>query len=369
MHPLDGRWAQVLAATPRERFVPDVVWVRDGAGGYRRLDRAAEPGAWDAAVRSDGPLVTGFTDLEGEPVPASSLSAPSTVVRMLTDARLAADSRVLEIGTGSGFNTALLCAGCPDGLVVTLDDAPAFSEGARRVLRSLGHDPVVITADGTAGLPGPGPYSHVLATCSVRAVPRAWLAQTRAGGRIVTPWDASWLCYGTLVLDKAEDGSAAGWFAPYGSYMLISTQRVAPEAFRDAADGPAAECTSTGLSPWEVAGEGLDVQFHLGLSLPGVRYDWDTSGERAPLRLLVWEERGAGRAVVEWDGEQSERFAVRQYGARRLWDEVVAAYAWWVRAGRPGVGRYGLSVLPDGRQWAWLDAPETAVLGSVRWDR
>jgi hypothetical protein len=49
-------------------------------------------------------------------------------------------------------------------------------------------------------------------------------------------------------------------------------------------------------------------------------------------------------------------FPVHQSGARRLWDEVAAAYDWWRRMARPQAGRFGLTVTPTG-QTAWLDKP------------
>jgi hypothetical protein len=51
---------------------------------------------------------------------------------------------------------------------------------------------------------------------------------------------------------------------------------------------------------------------------------------------------------------------VRQAGARRLWDEAAAGYAWWCQAGRPSRDRYGLTVTPD-HQWMWLDDPANLI--------
>jgi hypothetical protein len=54
---------------------------------------------------------------------------------------------------------------------------------------------------------------------------------------------------------------------------------------------------------------------------------------------------------------------VHQSGPRRLWDEVEAAYRWWVDVGRPGVERFGLDVGPEG-EYAWLDSPANPVRAS-----
>ncbi|MDJ0386216.1 rRNA adenine N-6-methyltransferase family protein [Streptomyces sp. G-G2] len=368
--PAADPWPSVLAATERADFLPGLLWVRDGGGGHRPLDRGRAPEAWLAAAYSDQPLVTEFTTLGGARVPLSSASAPSTVVRLLEDAGLTADSRVLEIGTGTGFNTALLARRCRRGSVVTLENVPELSALAARALRTAALDPTVVTADGTQGCAALAPYSHVLATCSVRSVPAAWLEQTETGGRIVTPWDSAWVCYGTLVLDKHADGSAAGRFSAHGSYMLISTQRVAADLDRVLRPGQIPSTGTSALSPWAVAGEDLDAQFHIGLAVAAVWHSWDTCGAEAPVRLWLADLTGSSWASVDWDGRQSAAFATRQFGVRRLWDEVEAAYAWWAAAGRPEVGRYGLTVTADGRHTPWLDAPGAPLpLTFARGDR
>jgi hypothetical protein len=61
--------------------------------------------------------------------------------------------------------------------------------------------------------------------------------------------------------------------------------------------------------------------------------------------------------------EEKAMSTVHQSGPRRLWDEVEAAYRWWVDAGRPGVERFGLDVGPEG-EYAWLDSPANPVRAS-----
>ncbi|MGW4897519.1 hypothetical protein ACWEQL_35505 [Kitasatospora sp. NPDC004240] len=62
----------------------------------------------------------------------------------------------------------------------------------------------------------------------------------------------------------------------------------------------------------------------------------------------------AWSATTFRDGEREHQ--VRQYGARRLWEELETAYSWWTAADRPGLARFGLTVTPDG-QHLWLDDP------------
>ncbi|WP_345943912.1 methyltransferase domain-containing protein [Streptomyces sp. SID3212] len=360
--PIPAAWADVLTRVPRDLFLPDEVWLRDSEGGYVSCDRRLDPGGWMGAAYSDAPLVTQFvTESDGTRSPSSSASMPSTVLRLLEDAELGPGTRTLEIGTGSGYNTALLCARLGDALVTSVEvDAPLAAR-ARENLAALSYSPAVIHADGADGWLPHAPYDRVLATCSVRTVPTSWLEQTAPGGRIVTPWDSAWSCFGAVRLTKHRDGRADGTFAAYGSYMLINGQRTDIELFRDVLrEGQTPETGTTALSPWAVAGDDPALDFHLGLTVPGAWYSWDTTSADAHTRLWIADTTATSWASVDHDGRRTDTFRTAQYGPRRLWDEIRASYERWTRAGQPAIGRYGLTVTPEG-QTAWLDSPDTPV--------
>ncbi|MEV7279248.1 hypothetical protein [Streptomyces sp. NPDC093111] len=125
--------------------------------------------------------------------------------------------------------------------------------------------------------------------------------------------------------------------------------------------GGAGRRSSTTLSPWEVAGGDLDAEFHIGLTVPGAHFAWDTSGDHAHTRLELFDDTSGSWAAIDYDGRTSAEFTVTQAGAHPLWDEITAAYRQWERLGRPAVDRYGLTVTPDGATTAWLDAPATVM--------
>jgi len=359
--PVPVEWERALRAVPRHLFLPDRLWLRDGDGGYALCDRAREPGRWRDAAYTDAPLVTQLATEGGLQVPTSSASAPSTVLRMLEQAEIEDGMRVLEIGTGTGFHAALLAARLGGDRVVSVEIDPGLAEEARGRLARAGFGPAVECGDGARGWAAGGPYHRVIATCSVRAVPPAWLEQTRAGGRIVTPWDSAWCCYGTLVLAKDADGGASGRFAPYGSYMTMRGQRPDVELSRDVLrEGQVADLSVTGLSPWAVAGHDLDAQFAVGLAVPGVWHSWATGVAGVHTRLWLADDAASSWAAVDYDGEQTAAFAVSQFGPRRLWDEVAGAHRRWVAAGGPGVDRYGLAVSTPG------SGPRSDRIGSGR---
>ncbi|WP_030678262.1 methyltransferase domain-containing protein [Streptomyces rimosus] len=350
--PVAPLWADAVRAVPRDRFLPDRVWLRDGNGGYVPCDRAVEAERWCEAAFSDVPLVTRIReDADGFQEPTSAASAPGTVLRMLEEAGIADGQRVLEIGTGTGYHAALLAHRLGDGRVVSVEVDPALAGTARAVLKAAGHHPTVVTGDGALGHAAAAPYDRIIATCSVRAVPAAWLAQTPPGGRLVVPWSTSWITYGTLVLTRRPDGTADGRFAGYGSYMVMRGQRAESDLDRDLLrDGQRPDRSGTALSPWAVAGDDLDAQFAVGLRVPDVWHSWDTATDQAHTRLWLADDAATSWASVDYDGRQTADFLVRQHGPRRLWDEVAAAHRQWVRAGEPRIADHGLTVTATGHQ-------------------
>lgn len=358
--PVRPEWREALRAVPRHLFLPARLWLRDGDGGHELCDRGVEPERWWEAVWTDAPLVTDFTRAsDGTREPSSSASAPSTVIRMLQDAWLDDGARVLEIGTGTGFNAALLAHRLGDDRVTSVEIAADLAERARASLVRAGRRPAVVHADGARGWEAGAPYDRIVATCSVRALPTAWLAQTTAGGTVVTPWETSWCTYGTLVLTRHRDGGASGRFAPYGSYMVMRGQRPDVELRRDVLrEGQVPDTSRTPLSPWAVAGEDLDALFAVGLAVPGAWHSWDTDTGDAHTRLWLADDEATSWAAVDYDGRQTETFRVAQYGPRRLWDEVAEAYGRWHRSGRPPVSHHGLAITPDGAATVWQAPPD-----------
>ncbi|MDJ1135442.1 methyltransferase domain-containing protein [Streptomyces iconiensis] len=360
-YPVPGEWVRAFHAVPRHRFLPERLWLRDGAGGYASCDRGREPDRWWRAAYRDQTLVVQLaTGPDGFQEPTSAASAPSTMLRMLELAQLDDDGPVLEVGTGTGFHAALLCHRLGAAQVTSIDIDSGLVHDAKERLRTAGYEPTLAATDGTGGHQPGAPYARILSTVAVHStVPAAWTAQVRYGGRIVTPFATAWLPYGTLVLDRHRD-RAEGRFHPGGSYMGLRGRTVASLAdARGPRDVPAV--TGTTLSPWRVAGEDLAAQFAIGLRVPGAWHSWDTGVEEAHTRLWVADEEATSWAAVDYDGSDASCFRVAQHGPRRLWEEIETAYRGWSESGRPGIDRHGITVDDDGRQRLWIDQPSTPL--------
>ncbi len=152
----DERVLTVMAHIPRERFVP--------------------PEARHLAYE-DRPLPIGLDQ---------TISQPFIIALMTQALELTGNEKVLEIGTGSGYQAAILAELAR--LVITVERLPALAEGAKKVLDSLGYTNVVVhLARETLGWSDDAPYNAIITTAGAPRVPPDLLAQLAIGGRMVIP--------------------------------------------------------------------------------------------------------------------------------------------------------------------------------------
>ena len=199
-----------------------IQWVRvavvddgaDGAPCLRRVGTSREGGR-GVALLDELAVRWGF----------SRRSTTGTEVRMIEALRFVPGMRVLEIGTGTGYNAACLAESGAEVVSVEIDEEVA--EHARAALRAAGRpDVVVITGDGEAGVPARAPFDRVLATAAAHTVPYAWVEQTRPGGLVVVPWGPTVHPDEPLVvLTVGDDGTAEGRFAGPSWFMPLRGQR------------------------------------------------------------------------------------------------------------------------------------------------
>lgn len=219
-----------VGAVPRELFVPDVIWVHRGDGWSVPVRRAEEPDRWAELAASGDSLVIQMDDgraTEKGAWPTSSSTAPEGMVKIIEALALEPGARVLEIGTGSGFNAAVLAEMVGSENVTTVEVDGALAEPARQALNKAGYPVKVVTGDGTEGYPPGAPYDRIVVTASVHTLPYAWVEQSRPGGVLVVPWAATFHSDGPLArLVVGADGTAEGRFIGPGFYMPVRSQRV-----------------------------------------------------------------------------------------------------------------------------------------------
>ena len=342
------------------------------------------------------------SDAAGLPVSASS--QPAMMAIMLDQLGLDVGQRVLEIGTGTGYNAALIAQIVGEsGAVVTIDVEPDLVEKAAASLAAAGFAGVtVVCGDGADGVPGQAPYDRIIVTAGVWDLAPQWLAQLGAGGRIVAPISVRGIQL-SVAFEPAEThwvarsarrcsfirmtGFSAGPEAlvplgPQPGLHALVTDGPAPEAgplaeafSAPAADGPA----PSGLRVGGIA-ELADLDLWLALTEPGLSRlnlmgghqgqandakqrnaspmplggfaQYDSAG-RLGLAAVAFppglEENGRPLAVaVDGYGPGGAALAAHLAGRAVVWD----------RMGRPGAASLELTAYPAGTR------PE-AIEGSV----
>ncbi len=117
-----------------------------------------------------------------------TISQPYIVAMMTEAMELSGGDRVLEIGTGSGYQTAILSALTPRGRVVSMERIPALMQQARQRLQELGYRNVEVQQAGSSlGCHAKGPYDAIIVTAAAPRLPESLLSQLAIGGRLVIP--------------------------------------------------------------------------------------------------------------------------------------------------------------------------------------
>lgn len=219
MHDVSRHWTDLA---DRRLFIPDTIYVqREELGDLLPLRRQQEPELWDELVSSDDPVVT---QLDDEGWPASSSSARWIMNAMLDALDLQPGHRVLEIGTGTGWNAALMAAAGAVVTTVEIDDV--LARRARSAVRSAGFpDVVVIHGDGELGEPSRAPFDRVIATAAVHTVPYEWVNQTTNDGIIVLPYTGMYHQRGLAVLTVSSH-VASGRIIDEAPFMPLLGQRI-----------------------------------------------------------------------------------------------------------------------------------------------
>jgi protein-L-isoaspartate(D-aspartate) O-methyltransferase len=185
----DTRVLAAIAAVPRDLFVPEEL--RRGAYDDRAL-----------------PIGHGQT-----------ISQPFMVATICAALELDADARVLDVGTGSGYQAAVLAELAAE--VVTIERVPELADRARETLASAGYDRVEVrVGDGTLGVPERAPFDGIAVAAAAPAIPETLYDQLAVGGRIAVPVGSlrdQWL----EVVVRGTDGPASARSVPCRFVPLV----------------------------------------------------------------------------------------------------------------------------------------------------
>lgn len=329
----------MVAAVPRHVFVPEFYSDDDPPDLI-----AAEDSRWLELIYTDDTLATQRREHPDQPGFAwftSSGTRPSLMVRMLHILDVEDGMTVLEIGTGTGYNAALLSERLGSEHVTTVDIDPDLTVAARVRLAVAGYGPTIATCDGLRGYPARAPYDRIIATVANEQVPYPWVDQTRPGGVIladIRPRDMTWA--GALVrLTVAADGTASGPLVSC-TWGFMSTRKDVdlpgiPEVVP-------IDVSTVHTRTSDVGGEAADTP---GLSLLIWQRLPDVTAFRHPDTTELVMPDGSWAKVTKTIPAK-----VEHGGPADIWTEVEHAHQWWTDHGRPDVEAFGLTVGPNGQR-------------------
>jgi protein-L-isoaspartate O-methyltransferase len=346
-------WRDAFRAVPRHVFAPRFA-IHDPATQafvhHDLTDTLGRPAAL-AAAYTDDTLITRF-DADG--VPISSSTEPSLMAAMLEALDARPGHRVLEVGTGTGYNAALLCHALGQDNITSIDVDPDLIPTATAALAAAGYQTTVVCGNGATGVPGRAPFDRIIATCGVDRVPAAWPAQLAPDGAILVNVSKG------IVLLRKHQRAVSGRFLSSAGFMPLrapgDAARWDPRRAVAATSGDTGDAHAVGMLP--------ELEFTIAAFVTALIADRSQliflHDEQERVTSYRWVHPPTGSwARVDLHG--GGRATVHEHGPRRLWTELTPVLTAWQNAGRPGIERFGLTVTADGRHLLWLDHPDHPI--------
>ncbi|MEU6895926.1 ATP-grasp peptide maturase system methyltransferase [Streptomyces sp. NPDC046557] len=341
-------WRKAVEAVPRELFLNPGVFLPAGNDLWRPMTAAnTDPAEWTRTAYCDESLVTQLdnqltANQASGPVPGiptSSSTVPQLVLEMIEELGVEDGHRVLEIGTGTGYSTALMCHRLGEDNVTTIEVDPEVAARADAALEAIGYSTWTVTGDALLGLPCRAPYDRVIATCGVRRIPYTWVRQTRPGGVILATVGSLLTGTGLAKVTVNDDGTADGRFVAHANFMQARSQAVTAIA-GDLSSRVAYPDTERRAL---IAPTDLDEPmpaFLAHLEAPTAQVLRVGAGDGGALVYLFDPDREAFAELVQSGGD----WVVRQGGPVALWDDIEGALCRWRDAGRPAIAEVQLRV-------------------------
>lgn len=354
-------WRPSFQAVSRQQFIPDTIW-HESNGALQPVHRGRNPQLWLQLASGEDFVITQVDD--GNPagpgdagdVPTSSVSMPRMVALMLRHLDVHGGERVLEIGTGSGWNAALLAHRLGADRMTTIEIDPDVAAHARDALVEAGFGAVTtVVGNGSLGHPPQAPYDRVIATASCHTVPYPWVQQTRPGGRVVTPWGSQYCNFGLLALTVHDDATATGQVVDTAHFMRLRDQRFPHHAVSTTdEEDERARLSHTSLHPADVYGihQARGAVIAIGTRVLNCRASYNPPENDPDGEGVLWmvDHDSDSYARLQHAPGEPGPYKVYQYGPRPLWDEIEAAHKWWVELGRPDAQRWQFTVGPEGQR-------------------
>jgi protein-L-isoaspartate(D-aspartate) O-methyltransferase len=331
---------QAFRTIPRHPFV-DAYYEHDEADGRKWTRRERdESAAWYEQIYRDCALVT-HVDAYGRTL--SSSSQPKVQAAMLEALKLHPGMRVLEIGTGSGYNAALLAhlVGSPR-LVTTIDlDAQVIARAQRSLPQVVGEGMTIVQSDGAQGYAANAPYDRIIVTASTPQLPAAWREQLAPDGVLVGILQPHYTMLGGLLQARKYGEELHGSLLQTASFMPLRTEEYHKRSIR--LDFRALTFAAFPYDPQlfqpHLLRENHDFAFFLAYDLPDL-YIFLRDGAFFVSREALPE----GYVVLRREPTLEVALRGDRAMACGLWNRLVRAFCLWERLGRPAIVQYAFEM-------------------------
>jgi protein-L-isoaspartate(D-aspartate) O-methyltransferase len=335
-----------FAAIPRHEFIGDFFEFDEGTKTWERIS-AHSPG-WLEKVYTNVQLVTSINQYNK---PNVSSSMPGIMARMIQLLKLKPGERVLEIGTGTGYNAALLSHIVGNTCVTTIDiNETLLADAQERLDRIVGPGVTVLFMDGRHLPETLEKFDAIIISASNQSIEPSWIRALNQHGRLILNWNKSFSKV-FFELEKQEDGLIGNVASFSGDFMkLHDGNGIAPISFRWDSKAPTLEETDFREELLLNFNFGFFVQIHI----PSLIYNRFLSKTRKAYYYAVMDSRG--RKVY---------FSTKISGDATLWREIKEAHEKFVSLGKPRRKELSLKVDAQGAMTFFYQGNEIAVVKTI----
>ena len=350
---------QAFLTVPRHPFIDHYYVHQPGTRSWTRHEQADSP-EWYEQIYGDQALVT-HVDQHGRTL--SSSSQPGVMATMLDALELQPGMRVLEIGTGTGYNAALIAALVGDPtLVTTIDiDSSVIDQAKQAITQVVGEGMTVVQCNGVNGYNINAPYDRIIVTASASTIPCAWMEQLTSSGIIVCVLQPGLAMLGGLLKAQKREETLKGNIVSPASFMVLRDTIYTKQTVQIDFHAPlyASFPLELALFSPQLARENTDFAFFLYFDIPDL-YMFQKgerlilSSQKSPQGYVLFRQASTPRIELHGD----------RFYASTLWNRLVRAYSLWLHCAQPAITQYqfemdkksqSLSIsTPSGMVWPFV---------------
>lgn len=332
--PLSDQVASAMLQVPRHAFLSRYYIHTPGTRAWVPQEQQDTADWYDHLYQNEG-LVT-QVDAHGRTL--SSSSQPGIMARMLDALDLHPGLRVLEIGTGTGYNAALVATLVGDPhLVTTIDlDAEVILQATQHIPTVVGEGMTIVQGHGQDGYAPHAPYDRIMVTASTFHIPDTWLDQLAPGGILVGIIQPESAPLGAMIQATRQADQLCGSVIHPASFMPLRDASY-PKRTRFMKHDTLVNTpfpAAGSLFPPRLLREDPHFAFFLYASLPDLSvFEKPQPGE------IVYAQRGHPEGLVVF-----RQGIVALHGnpstAHALWTRLVRLYGFWLHCGQPPITAY-----------------------------